>query len=255
MNEDTLLIDIGNTRIKWLWHSVDSPVSALSQAYASAHNAQQLPEDIRAQWSLLPTPRSVRITNVAHTNLLNACLELMHQLWGDVAIKTAHTQSTHPLLTLNYDAAQMGSDRYVQLLGARSLGLGAGLVVIGAGTAITVDAVTEQGQHLGGIILPSIRLMRSALHQYTAKLPLSGGNLSSHHAPNNTNDALHTGAVLACTGAIEQFIQRYCEAINPQVLLCGGDAPELIGYLQQNTKPLPMQYAPALGLLGLLYAE
>jgi type III pantothenate kinase len=253
-SSQTLLIDVGNTRIKWHLHNANTPVLATTSAQAVPHT-NQLPHELTAQWRTLPTPDEVRISHVAQTVLYEQLIGLVQQLWGTVHIVRMTPRATHRWLQLNYDEAQMGSDRYAQLLGARTLNHSDNLVVIGAGTAITVDAIQANGQHIGGIILPSTRLMRTALHQYTAQLPLTGGAFSPNDAPHNTLDALHTGAILASVGAIECFVDTYFAQTNAQILLCGGDAPELMSQLQSLGKLQRISHAPALGLLGLLYSE
>ncbi|MBS1173879.1 MAG: coaX [Burkholderiaceae bacterium] len=247
----TLLIDVGNTRIKWYLHSANTPVLATTSGHALPHT-NQLPHELTTQWHTLPTPDEVRISHVAQTVLYEQLIGLVQQLWGTVRIVRMTPRATHQWLQLNYDQSQMGSDRYAQLLGARALNANDNLVVIGAGTAITVDAIQANGQHIGGIILPSARLMRTSLHQYTAQLPLTGGAFSINDAPHNTRDALHTGAILASVGAIEFFVRTYFAQMDAQVLLCGGDAPELIQHLQAVSTLQNITHAPALGLLGLL---
>jgi type III pantothenate kinase len=216
------------------------------------HTDNQLPQGLISDWQNLPAPDEVRISHVAHSVLYEQLIELIHRLWGDLPLVRMKPRAMHPLLQLNYDETQMGSDRYAQLLGARALNQKDSLVVIGAGTAITVDAIADNGLHIGGIILPSTRLMRTALHQYTAQLPLAGGAFSHKEAPHNTRDALHTGAVLASVGAIESFVRIYFTRHHPNIILCGGDAPELIQHIQVTTTLQNITHAPALGLLGLL---
>ena len=253
-NHQTLLIDVGNTRIKWYLHSANTPVLPTTSAHALPHD-NQLPNSLVTQWRAIPTPDEIRISHVAKIELYEQIIELIQQLWGGVHIMRMSPQSTHALLQLNYDASQMGSDRYAQLLGARALNQTHNLIVIGAGTAITVDAIDKRGQHIGGIILPSTRLMRAALHQYTAQLPLTGGAFSTNHAPHNTRDALHTGVALASVGAINGFIQTYfVREGDTRILLCGGDAPELSEYLHHFSQQANITIVPALGLLGLLHS-
>ena len=260
MISQILLIDIGNTRIKWYLTNPTQPVKLDTQPQALSHvqanHANEFPANLREQWQAMPTPDAVRISCVAQTILYQRTLDLIHQLWGNVAVLTAQTQSIHPLLTLNYDPAQMGSDRYMQLLGARSADPRINCVVVGVGTAITVDAVLANGMHIGGAILPSVRLMRSALHDHTAKLPLGGGAFSTEFAPSNTQDALDTGSVLASVGAVDAFIRLYCIQVPERIWVCGGDALQWMAHWQaiqssSDAKSI-IKYAPALGLMGLL---
>ena len=197
---------------------------------------------------------------MASATLYEHISALCAQLWPNAAVRRIRTRATHPLLQLGYDEMQMGSDRYAQILGAQSIGATHPHLVISAGTALTVDGVLAGGQHLGGIIGAGLKLTRTALHHYTAQLPLDGGEVTLHHAPQQTRDALASGAMLAAVGTIAQFIQRYCLSRmsdandTPHLFFCGGDALALMAQCQQapDLEAMPMRHAPALCLLGLL---
>ena len=72
------------------------------------------------------------------------------------------------------DPSQLGTDRWAALIGARSICAGA-CVVVGAGTAVTVDALTATGDFVGGLIIPGLSLMADALARDTARLPRDTG--------------------------------------------------------------------------------
>ena len=94
---------------------------------------------------------------------------------------------------------QLGNDRWAALLAARQLTRDACLVVM-AGTATTVDGLDARGRFCGGLILPGLSLMRQALAGGTAQLPLAVGAYQPW--PDNTDDAITTGSLLATAGAI-----------------------------------------------------
>ncbi|MBX3665789.1 MAG: type III pantothenate kinase, partial [Burkholderiales bacterium] len=121
------------------------------------------------------------------------------------------------------DPASLGPDRWAALIGARRL-TGAACIVVNAGTTMTVDALGGDGVFLGGCIVPGARLMREAMARDTANLALRDGAFS--YFPDNTGDALFSGAVNALAGAVERMA-RYLEEITgapPPVILSGGDA-------------------------------
>ena len=229
-----LLIDIGNSRIKWGWD--DGQLSG-----AISHHQDGWLEQLRHAWQDT-TPSECRISNVAHREVLQKVQSL---ITCPTLLITAQAQHQH--LILGYEPNQMGADRYAQLLGAQTICAGKNHIVISAGTATTIDGVLASGQHIGGIILPSVHLMRSSLHQYTAKLPLDGGDFQPNHAPQNTADALATAAQLAILGALHEFIRRYMNGLEIEIVLCGGAADEIAKQLNIN----PVNIAPSLCLVGL----
>lgn len=274
MTEPTLLlIDIGNSRIKyWFYHATHHPLEPDTVTAAIAHNGvhslDELRTQLRQQWlneaQHYGQPLEIRISHVASAVLYEHISALCVNLWPKAPIRRIRTRPTHPLLQLGYDETQMGSDRYAQILGAQilnaqSIGATHPHLVISAGTALTVDGVLAGGQHLGGTIGAGLKLTRTALHHYTAQLPLDGGDVTLHHAPQQTRDALASGAMLAAVGTISQFIQCYLSRMSdanntPHLFFCGGDALTLMAQCQQvpDLAALPMRHASALCLLGLL---
>jgi type III pantothenate kinase len=142
------------------------------------------------------------------------------------------------------EPARMGVDRFLALLAAHARAPGACLVV-GVGTAITVDLLDGDGQHRGGRIAPSPRLMRNALHDAAAQLPAQGGDYVEFAS--DTDDALASGCDGAALGLIERSLREATQQLGetPALLLHGGGVKALLAHFPQA------QQAPALVLEGL----
>lgn len=138
---------------------------------------------------------------------------------------------------------QLGADRWAALLAARQIVNGR-VLVADCGSAATLDLLAADGRHLGGYILPGLRMMRRALHRGTAGLPevKEGGMVLA----NNTGDGVAAGTLLAIVSAIENTVTRHK---NLPCLLTGGDAQIIGRYLQ-----VPCQHEPDLVLKGLVIA-
>jgi type III pantothenate kinase len=121
---------------------------------------------------------------------------------------------------------QLGADRWAALIGARSLYKAAAIVVM-SGTATTIDVLDASGVFRGGLILPGLELMRSALAGNTADLPLATGNYVP--IPNTTDDAIISGALHATIGAIERMRQEIGQP--SMCLVSGGAAAEIAARL------------------------
>lgn len=159
-----LLIDAGNSRLKWLYGRA---VPGIVEAVSYKTNWQ---ERLYRAWHLLPEPRHIALSNVNNQDIADFIQDLAQQLWHK-DVTTFVPQKHNPLnITLAYqEPEKFGTDRFLALLGARDLSQQA-LCVIGCGTAITLDALDKHGNHLGGFILPGIRLCENALLNHTQKL-------------------------------------------------------------------------------------
>lgn len=130
-------------------------------------------------------------------------------------------------VTNAYDTPeQLGADRWAALIAAHALHAGPSVVVM-AGTATTIDALEPSGQFRGGLILPGLTLMRTALARNTADLPNAAGQYREQ--PTNTDDAIVSGAIHATLGAIERL--RATLGREAVCLLSGGAAAELAPHL------------------------
>lgn len=126
-----------------------------------------------------------------------------------------------------YDTPQqLGADRWAALIGARAQHSEACVVVM-AGTATTIDTLGDTGLFCGGLILPGLSLMRTALASGTADLPHATGRFRP--LPTNTDDAIVSGAIHATLGAIERM--RATLGDKTLCLLSGGASAELAPHL------------------------
>ncbi|MEM9997854.1 MAG: type III pantothenate kinase [Bacteroidota bacterium] len=107
------------------------------------------------------------------------------------------------------------------------------VVVIDAGTAVTLEVVDAGGTYLGGAILPGLRLQRTALARGTAQLPAVPPVAPPSAIGRSTTTALQSGIVLGLLGAIDGLLDRIARelATAPFVVATGGSAPLLARHL------------------------
>lgn len=225
-----LLVDAGNTRIKWALTRGDEWLR--SGALPTARAAE-----LSAQFAEVPSVREAWVSNVAGEAVAQALREAVAaDAWHFVAacerqcgVRNGYEQPT-----------QLGSDRWAALVAVWHL-VGARCLVVSCGTATTVDALSDEGEFLGGLILPGIELMQRSLCGATAQLELGQGSYAAF--PRNTADAMFSGAVQAVCGAIERQHGLLGDA---PVVLSGGAAESLRGRLN-----LPLRLEDDLVLQGL----
>ncbi|MCC6535130.1 MAG: type III pantothenate kinase [Burkholderiales bacterium] len=220
-----LAIDAGNTRIKWgkreagAWIDIGSCATGERGSLAKALGSSSF--------------ERILVANVAGSAVRSSIEQALGGR-GSTPQFLASRAAQCGVRSGYDDPAQLGCDRWAALIGAHRLYPGTCLVV-NAGTALTVDALTEEGLFLGGIIVPGIALMRRALDEHTAGLALQPGAV--RFFPANTGDAITSGAVHAAAGAIERMASFMRESGHDalRVVLSGGNARELRPLLGLDT--------------------
>ncbi len=213
-----LAIDAGNTRVKWGVHDGSSwrATGAIATADAGA-----LLEALRGA----PPADTVIASNVAGPDV-QAAIESACRA-AHLAVAFVRGEREQLGVTNGYrDAAQLGSDRWVALVAAHHA-RGGHKLVVNAGTALTVDALTAEGRFLGGLIVAGPALMRRSLDRGTAALREAHGSVREF--PDNTPDAIWSGAVLAGAGAVDRLAAAMKTHGNPPglIIVSGGAAAEV----------------------------
>lgn len=236
-----LLIDAGNTRIKWAL--VNDGGDWLHNGVLPVGQANELPgffagsQDITQIW----------VSNVAGEKVSHQ----VRSIGAGRSLQVHFTVSKEMQCGVRngyFNAAQLGSDRWAALIAAWDLVQGTCLVV-NCGTAITIDALSGQGKFLGGLILPGIELMQRSLA--AAADQLKSGYIKPEQGkcvqfPVNTADAVFSGAIQAGCGAIQRQYALLGDD-GAQVVLSGGAA----GVLKEHIN-LPLRVVDNLVLQGLL---
>ena len=221
-----MAIDSGNTRLKWGLHD---GCSWLIQGNV----AQDRIMSLRQAWQDLPKPLCVMISNVANTKTKAALSELL-SCW-EVKSKWI-TPLVYQCGVRNYYAnpTLLGSDRWAALIAAWELQQ-QGCLVVDVGTAMTVDTLSDTGEFLGGIIVPGLDLMKETLATNTTSLQRQEGEL--HDYPDNTADAIHSGAIQALVGAVEHMTELLTVTLGhvPECIISGGGSQQLESQLSMNT--------------------
>lgn len=234
----SVLFDLGNTRLKYAPLRDDGSFGGV---VAVAHDGDALPMG----WdSTLPAHfDAAAVTSVGAPALRVALLDALTARCGRISI--ARTVPRAGDLRIAYPRPEtLGTDRFLAMLGARAKDARPWLVV-GIGTAITLDLIDADGLHRGGRIAPSPALMRAALHARAAQLPEHGGAAVAF--ADNTLDALRSGCDGAARALIDSGLREATAllGVTPGLLLHGGGVDALFG-----ADEVAMQ-APALVLEGL----
>ncbi len=224
-----IAIDAGNTRIKWAIHDGKAWTERGTLPTGEAAGL----EGIASAW-----PKGARVVacNVAGQHVEQSIQKALAGP-GFQASWVRSEAYAHGVRNGYEQPDSLGADRWAALVGARSK-VRSPCVVVCAGTATTVDWLDGAGSFRGGLILPGVQLMLSALAGSTAQLPLASGEY--RNAPRNTMDAIVSGCLHAQAGAIERMFARVAAEGGASCLLTGGAAFRIapclsIPYVQEET--------------------
>ena len=236
-----LLIDLGNSRLKW---GVGDGAGVPVHGVIALEAIESLADSVRARCTA-PLQAAVGCAVAGPAASLRTDAQLarlglrchwIRSVPRQCGVRNGYTTP-----------AGLGADRWAALVGARLRHPRRAVLILSAGTAVTIDCLAADGRFLGGVILPGFGLMLRALEMGTAGLKVPEGELREF--PNNTSDALMTGGALAIAGAARQMHERLARLHEqpPVVLLTGGAAPKL-----EPALGLPHEAAEQLVFEGLL---
>lgn len=217
-----VVVDVGNSRIKWGLCGAGAVQSTCS-----------LPHDDPATWTRQmeswTAARGLWVVSGVHPPRRDRFIDWLHQCGQQVRLLDDPKEL--PLCVLVARPDHVGVDRLLDAVAANSRrARGTPAVLIDAGSAVTVDLVDASGAFAGGAILPGMRLMVKALHDYTALLPLIRPPEKRPAIPGTTTpSAMELGIFWTTAGGIEALVREYrvhCGS-NMGVLLTGGDGPLL----------------------------
>ncbi len=223
----TLLIDAGNTRLKWTC-LLEDRLSAVEQAPNST-----LPDTrLLQRWSRCE-PAEIHVACVAPEPVR----QWLEQSLPPLAPTRFHHSParTGPLINAYPQPASLGVDRWCAMLAVPILGTSP-FVLADCGTALTLDAVDATGRHLGGCIQIGPTTALERLHARTA-LPLAQGRPRAQWFNDNTVEAMLHGQWLAAAASVQAFV-RACETHlqnRVELFLAGGASATLAELLDRPT--------------------
>ncbi|RJG04878.1 type III pantothenate kinase [Noviherbaspirillum cavernae] len=247
-----LLIDAGNTRVKWALipgRDLDLP-HKLGQWAASGSIERAQVRQLADIWRDANISRVV-LSNVAGPAMREELEQTMALALGLKPVPLEWFGSVAQLAGVRNkyrNPAQLGCDRFASAIGAHALFPDAPLIVATCGTATTIDAVTADGVFVGGMILPGLGLMATALAKNTAQLPQVAEHIAlSEPFADNTDAAIVSGCIAAQAGAIERAVAAHARNHSDvQCILAGGAAHLIAPHLS-----VPYRKVDNLVLIGL----
>ncbi len=221
-SDQKLLIDVGNSNIKWIF--------AGEYSYTSV---------IDFKLDMLPNSNNIWASCVAHCDILAGADNINYVEPNYVSFG----------LECGYDnPEELGTDRYLGLVAAKDLYKNNNIVIVDIGSAVTFDVLLSSGLHSGGLIMPGLSALRSSFDKF------STNDQSEQAAPvtSSTKDAWMSGTNLMLINAIKLQIDGYKDMYTDStIIFTGGGAQKVLRHLSGNHK-----YHEDLVLYGLsIYAQ
>ena len=247
-----LLIDLGNTRVKWAWQSVGRPE-------LDNHGA----EPVAAGLSNCPflahsgVVAGALASNVAGDEAGRELARLVHDRLGANLVFARPVRKACGVTAAYAKPSNLGADRWAALLGAHALGPH-NYCIVDAGSAVTMDFLLADGRHLGGYIAPGRDMSLTAMTQGTAEL---GSRLTDHSdtpadiAPGTDSaEAIRKGVLASQIGLVRIGMEMLTAlgGQTPRLLLTGGGSDLLLatGALPE-ARPVPDLVLRGLAALAL----
>lgn len=223
-----LLVDIGNTRVKWCSDG-DPAVDA------AVYQAADVGEAVESSWCKIRVPNRVAISCVGSKDVQDQITALALKLWG-ISPEFFVSEKECRGVTNGYQRpSQLGVDRWMAVIAAHNLFFPSAVVVVDAGSAVTIDAVSAGGLHMGGLIFPGLTMMRNSFFAKTANTPVAkDASFALRPFADTTDEAVSNGTLFSVIGAIQLAIGMIAAELESEeiaVVITGGDAELLLRWL------------------------
>lgn len=238
-----LLLDIGNSSVNWVLQEQGEFTSDGAFAYKKNNIEQALQENLL----LLAKPSEVLVSNVAGVDVFHMLHTWIKKQWQQECWQPSVLGKFKKLKNSYSEPEQMGLDRWLAMVASWEKYQTA-LCLVGCGTALTIDLIDIEGQHLGGYIVPGIELMQRALVDKAEQINIDVKKQVSLTYAKDTQTAVNNGAFLAAVSTIEYVADKFSNEQKCKVkyIISGGMA-ELIKPILKH----PFEYEPNLVLTGL----
>jgi type III pantothenate kinase len=235
-------MDVGNTRAKW---RLCLGAEIIEAGALGRESAAILP-------ALAQPPSGLWVASVAGASLESAIRAEARSRWN-IEPWFARSTATACGLTNSYEQPQrMGVDRWLAMLAAWQQ-VGNAVCVVDAGSALTIDFVSQGGEHLGGYILPGLDSMERALLQDTDRVRFADAPRDSIAPGRCTEHAVFNGLLLSQAGAVALALTR--QSGDFALLFSGGNGSALQTVLEMEGSFEPDLVLDGLALLAVQSIE
>jgi type III pantothenate kinase len=230
----TLLVDLGNSRLKWAWSDADG-----LRVGTPVDHSRPLAAPLAEVWAQPPRVARALVASVARPRLEAELAQAIRLHMGVEPEFVASRGEACGVRVAYARPEKLGVDRFLALIALHAQAREP-VVLASVGTALVLDALAADGRHLGGLIAPSPTLMQEALLGATARVSASSAARIVEMA-DDTEDAVRSGCWLAAAALIERFHGEAAKTLGtaPALALAGGAAGDVAPLLRLPARPEP----------------
>jgi len=225
-----MAVDIGNTALKiYRYELGESNYSQFPTRSVRQSNQQPVDESLLDQ--LIPQESNDSVAwRVSSVN--DSIERKFRQFITHARAADDYRRLTNDAISISAnveDVSQVGIDRLLAAAGANGLRKADNAtIVVDAGSAVTVDFISQDGVFQGGVIFPGIAMQARVLAESTERLPaidLSGEMNLEDVIGKSTTSAIRNGLIVGQHGAVREVVARISQSLErePQVFITGGD--------------------------------
>jgi type III pantothenate kinase len=245
-----LLVDVGNTRIKWARLEGGRP----GRGKAAAHSGWRAADYARHLFARARGIERVVVASVAGSEVDRALAAAARRAGAPARFVTVARRAGG--VTVGYaEPWRLGVDRFAAIVGAHGIFSDVPVCVVGVGTAMTIDLVDARGRHLGGAIVPAPNLMVESLlaNTHGIRRRARGGSVGGRGPfGRSTRDGIERGARYAAAALIDRAVEEASGPLGrePLVVLTGGDAELVRPLVKSRCVTVPELVLRGLALLS-----
>lgn len=247
MDINVLVINLGNSRLA-LGAFVAGELQYVARVGVDQRN--DWPAMIAQAWEKVQNREGAAVCAASVNPPLIESLEHAVMQATQQPVQWVGKQIDLPTKVLTDNPAETGIDRILNIAAAYEQ-MQKACVVVDAGTAITINCCNDNGDFLGGAIVPGVSLMFDALHDHTAKLPRVTFEVPKDAIGKSTATAIQSGIYHGVRGIVKELVEQYATELGawPDIIATGGDAHRLFDGWE-----LVHAVAPDLTLYGIALA-
>jgi type III pantothenate kinase len=241
-----LLIDAGNTRVKWATAGRTGPIKVagdLSTSQVTEKSVAALARKFKKHVAILSC-------------VVPKMLPTFRKAFGErlVVVNSEVVDRFQKDFGFRYPKpSELGADRIAAAVAAHGLGFHPA-IVIACGTATAFTVIDAKGRLCGGAIAPGLQAQLEALLGATAQLPATKLRMPRSALARSTRDAISAGVLLSFKGGVKEILAGLLKTLparpKPTVLLTGGNAHLLANELGADVKLHPLLIFEGLLMIG-----
>jgi type III pantothenate kinase len=236
-----LLVDVGNSRIKWARLDGGKP----GGVEAMVRGKTGIKRVLSKAWKGLNGVERVVVANVGGPKVAEQLEEWTQNYWQVTPEFLTARSNGYGVRNAYPKPETLGVDRWLELIAVRQRYRGTNnrgaACIVDCGSAITIDVLAADGRHLGGLIIPGLNIMNKLLVDNTAGINGTVPEMEYSLLASTTSAAVSAGALYAGVAFIDRVSTDVAAEIKGELkrVITGGDAPRVLPLLQDKYEHIP----------------